>query len=368
MLTIAIAIPTYNRLEYLKRLIQTIEDQEIPENLKVFCVVSNSSSTDGTTEYLIKKHTNQSQKKSLEFLIKNPEVGGDQNEVAYKENWRKAINYVPDCAEWTWLIGDDDFLTANNVLINLVRFITIAKEKNLSFMHLCQARRSTKTNSAQYGTLFELCNNIGFHEILGWMSSIFIKTEIIKDAFESTLFLETLSAYPHSSAILNKAHNLNAAFIDSSWVDPQDPDQTEDTKKRWQAAKIGESYFYIIDDLIYMKERGSLPYKLNYLFFRYHTYSLRDRYTIFIMAELSQQHSLTERAFEHWRRVEKIGFFLGKSEEIKDFQVWYELMSALIENCINTQTIRDNAFQRLVNTFSLLQSAQYPFTVLTQKE
>ena len=50
-LKIAIAIPTYNRLEKLKVALQSIDKQEVDEGLEIYCVVSSIASTDGTTEY-----------------------------------------------------------------------------------------------------------------------------------------------------------------------------------------------------------------------------------------------------------------------------------------------------------------------------
>jgi glycosyltransferase involved in cell wall biosynthesis len=73
MLNIAIVIPTYNRLELLKKLIDSIERQIIPNDVRIFCVISNSCSTDGTTQYLMDKEKNQSPMGLIEFIIQNPD-------------------------------------------------------------------------------------------------------------------------------------------------------------------------------------------------------------------------------------------------------------------------------------------------------
>ena len=49
----AIAIPTYNRLSNLKRAIEHIENQVFDSNVELYCVISNTASTDGTHDYLM---------------------------------------------------------------------------------------------------------------------------------------------------------------------------------------------------------------------------------------------------------------------------------------------------------------------------
>jgi hypothetical protein len=48
-LKIAIAIPTFNRLEKLKVALRHIEAQELDDRFELFCVISNIASMDGTT-------------------------------------------------------------------------------------------------------------------------------------------------------------------------------------------------------------------------------------------------------------------------------------------------------------------------------
>ena len=52
---LAIAVPTYNRLEKLKILLSSIDSQSFCENLELSLFISNIASTDGTTEFLEKE-------------------------------------------------------------------------------------------------------------------------------------------------------------------------------------------------------------------------------------------------------------------------------------------------------------------------
>ena len=51
-LKLGIAIPTYNRLEKLKVLLNSIDNQILSKDLDLSLFISNIASTDGTSEFL----------------------------------------------------------------------------------------------------------------------------------------------------------------------------------------------------------------------------------------------------------------------------------------------------------------------------
>ena len=51
-LRIAIAIPTYNRVDKLKFAFSKIEEQIVDRDVEIICVICNTASTDGTHDYL----------------------------------------------------------------------------------------------------------------------------------------------------------------------------------------------------------------------------------------------------------------------------------------------------------------------------
>ena len=53
---LAIAIPTYNRLEKLKILLNSIDNQIFCKDLELSLFISNIASTDGTSEFLEKEN------------------------------------------------------------------------------------------------------------------------------------------------------------------------------------------------------------------------------------------------------------------------------------------------------------------------
>jgi hypothetical protein len=261
------------------------------------------------------------------------------------------------------MVGDDDYFTSNDVILKLTTFLKKSDNSQLAFIHSCQCRRSTHTNAAHFGTLFELCNSIGFHEMLGWISSIIVKTQIYKAAFNSILFEKSQSAYLHASTLLGEAANFQGVFLDTAWIEPQEVQQNEETLETWQKENMLERYFYVIDDLVSLKERGLLPNNLNSIFFRYLDITFIERYINYVFTELICNLKLSESTSDHWRRVEKISFLLGDTIESNDFLARYKSLSANIDTIINLQKLIEHTRQSLVNIISM-DVKKYPFTIL----
>ena len=94
---LVVAIPTYNRLQYLRWAINSFCNQLIPDGVRLTLLISNTASTDGTFNFLRKQQTAQSNlvicNQSLEW------VGG---------NYGGILEALPDDADWIWFMGDDD--------------------------------------------------------------------------------------------------------------------------------------------------------------------------------------------------------------------------------------------------------------------
>ena len=219
-LKIAIAIPTYNRLEKLKFALSKIEAQEIDDRFELFCVISNIGSIDGTTEFL-----NQLNHKNINYVIWNK-----LDENIYL-NWRRCSEAIPEDIDWVWFHGDDDFLTNDQVIKGLVNIIEQEACIETSLIHICQARRSRSTGRIIKDNLFDLCNQLGYHEILGWMSSLVVRCNQFKCAIDwSTTPYEKhpdpkealefkFSAYRHSAGFLRVCTHDYALFVDEPWVE-----------------------------------------------------------------------------------------------------------------------------------------------------
>ena len=94
---LSICIPTYNRLAYLKELVEMLLPQidALPKGT-VELVISNNVSTDGTAAYC-----ETINRKYFRFWTNETNIGGDRN-------FLKCIKEAH--GEYVWLVGDDDIV------------------------------------------------------------------------------------------------------------------------------------------------------------------------------------------------------------------------------------------------------------------
>jgi glycosyltransferase involved in cell wall biosynthesis len=367
-LKIAIAIPTYNRLENLKFALSKIEAQEIDDRFELYCVISNIASTDGTTEFL-----NQLCHNNINYVTWNKP--GKNIEL----NWRCCSEAIPDEIDWVWLHGDDDFLTNDQVIKGLVNIIEQEACHETSLIHICQARRSRKTGRIIKDNLFDLCNQLGYHEILGWMSSLVVRCKQFKHAidFATTPLLEfpnpkdylsiKYSAYPHSAGFLRVCANDNALFVDEPWVEPQDKQQTQESRARWAKTYHGDRYFFVIDDLLAMYDEGILKKKCRMNFFRYLEFTFWDRLAAFLVPYILQEGSLPEISKQHLESIKNFSLFLENPRENKIFLQWYTLLCMQITQYEKARQDVTNVHRQLIAQVALTNSQTYTFQVLDEQ-
>jgi len=369
---IAIAIPTYNRLDKLKFALEKIEAQDLDSRFELYCVISNIGSKDGTTEFL-----DQLKSDKIKYVIWN------KLEENIYLNWRRCAAAVPKEIDWVWFHGDDDFLTDSQAIKGLVDVLVKEGDEKLSLIHVCQARRSQKTGKTIRGNLFEMCNLMGYHEILGWMSSIVIRSEKfipsimqasqkIADGLRPEEFLtHKISAYSHSASFLEECINDEAIFIDMPWVEPQDIEQTPESIARWEEINTAELYFFVVDDIINLYEKSVIKQKLSPVFFRYLNYSFWDRYASFLIASIMREGKISDRNKEHWLRVRKMAELFELERDKKLFIQWHNALNSQIMNyeelhkeIIELQKKVFEVQKNLTDQYQLSECAVYPFQVL----
>ena len=100
--TLSICIPTYNRIHYLRDLVENLLPQiDSVVNGMVELLVSNNASTDGTDSYC-----RSIDRSYLRYWINETNIGGDRN-------FLKCIQESK--GEYVWLVGDDDIIPAGAV-------------------------------------------------------------------------------------------------------------------------------------------------------------------------------------------------------------------------------------------------------------
>ena len=288
-LKLGIAIPTYNRLEKLKVLLNSIDNQILSKDLDLSLFISNIASTDGTSEFL-----EEEVKKRYNLKVYNrPE---DQT---IKPNIFYLNKIISSDIEWVWFMGDDDKLSEKNSLQKVYECLKENSIHDLEFFCACEKRRSRNTSKVFVDKVFNLCNKFGYHEMLGWISSIILKKQTFQKVFDDISQSITTqyqnfddaitSAYPHSASILKYTHDKNGLFYDFGLVETQDKLQTIETQKRWVEENMLWRYFHVIDDIENLINQKILePNSLNLSFFRYHTIFLWDHLIFLTFKRLPQ--------------------------------------------------------------------------------
>jgi abequosyltransferase len=363
---IAVAIPTFNRLNKLQFCLSNIEEQEIDERFELYCVISDQESTDGTTEFL-----NNLQSSNIKYIINTQRGSTDK----LSSNNRRIADLIPQDVDWVWFHGDDDYLTSPTVMKELVNFIET--NADVSLIHACEARRSRNTKGHLKSNLLDLCNLLGYHEILGWMSSLIVRrddfvlsilksTELFENKLSSTsdFLTHRYSAYPHSIAFLEVCYDKVAAFIDTAWIATQDVQQNETSLERWANEYTGVRYHFIIDDLLKLLKKELFTSKFSLIFFRYHTYSLWDRFANNIIGEVVKNGFLCEHSVEMFNDLKNITNLLDNTNSQKIFLQWYQGFSHQIQEYLQLSQKLQELNQNLRLNYELNNTAAYPEQIL----
>jgi len=363
---LAVVIPTFNRVEKLKVALQSIEAQIIDSSVELHCVISNTASTDETGIFL---DTLKSNEKITYHILNKMEV----NEWL---NWLRCIEFIPTDIDWVWFHGDDDYFSTNDAVQIIVNQIINPLNINVTLIHACQSRRSRNTGIIHNGKLFDLCNSIGYHEMLGWMSSLVVKRDkfvnglvkYLKKSEEIKIIDDAItlkiSAFSHSAALLEACINDEALFVDVPLIEPQDLEQDELSIKRWEKDKTGLRYFFVIDDLIDLKERGIIKDNLSSTFFRYLNYSIWDRFLDGIIASVISKGFITDINRENLQRIKKISTLISNPYDKKIFIQHYHSIEEALENYELSMKVMKIKAKQLEGHHALTRTPSYPFKVL----
>ena len=344
-----IAIPTYNRLEKLKILLKSLEAQIADDSFTCTLVISNSESTDGT----------------FEFIEKLEPFGAIREIIKYNkyklqheprpDNWGNLFRTIPNSDGWVWLLGDDDYLVSPNCLKHLAQIIKSNDCSNVDLLHLTQARRSKGTKKVLKSNLVDAANNIGFLELLGWMSSVVIRASIIERTYvcsfydldyehknpdvpiHNSLLRDRHSAFRHSSHLLKACHESEILVVDDYFAEPQDEVQSSHSIERWREEGMGIRYMFVVDDVEYLFKSGRIKDRFTANFFRYHTQFLWDRFSQYVVAHLTQNGELDEYCLAFMERLLRIELLLRVPAELHLFRLWRSCFFNAVEDSVKAR-------------------------------
>lgn len=344
-----IAVPTYNRLEKLKILLKSLEAQLADDSFTCMLVISNSESIDGTFEFIEKLEPFG----AIREIIKHNKRA-NPNEPR-PDNWHALYETIPNNGGWVWLLGDDDYLVSPNSFKSLASIIKRYDSRSVKLIHLTQARRSKGSKLVSQLNLVDAVNSFGFLELLGWMSSIVARAEVIHDvtrvAFfdpgedpsdigpkSGNLILDTKwSAFRHSAQFLKLCCRDEIIIVDDYYAEPQDDAQTPDSIRRWEADGMGLRYMFVVDDVEYLRKKGLIRDRLSAVFFRYHTQFLWDRFTHYVVAHLVQAGELDDYCLAFMERLVRIELMLWQPSEIHLFRLWRTCFFNAVEDSVKAR-------------------------------
>ena len=231
--------------------------------------------------------------------------------------------------------------------------------------------------------MLNLCNRIGYTEMLGWISSMIVKQDFfikilkkidarVQLARKEPVLSQSHSAFFHSSYFLQDLFDQNAAFIDLPLVEPQDEVMTNETRERWHYENMSERYIYIMDDLERVAASGVPLQNLSKNFFRYHEYSLWDRFMSHQLNVLREYaggtndervHASMQRFVENWERISTTASYLKcpvvKKQLINSIEMSIGLCNLLIE-----KNFDGGILELLSRQVELLSIRSYNFNLL----
>ena len=373
-LHIAVAIPTFNRLDYLKKSVGSILAQKIDTKVTLSVVIANTASFDGTSQFL----DSLSQKHPNVYCYNEKKIGETQNLRFLSET-------IPKDVDWVWLLGDDDYLASEHSIEKIAEVISKQRGSNLSFIHACQARRSKNTGQVISMPTQHLCQELGYHEMLGWFSSIIVKRSIfcrsMLDTHDkingkegaTTQIGARWSAYTHTRYLFEHLHGKIGTFIDLPLVDPQDKAQTKVTQLRWSKLQMGERFFFVVDDLLSLREQGLLPEKCSSTFFRLVSFSWWDRYFAHLFGELYDQSIPHKKKFcedninrhqSHWKRLQLMAEMLDDRELSKSLRIRATHGIELADMYFRTDGKNKTILESVARHIKMASAPTYPFQLI----
>ncbi len=347
-----VAIPTWNRADHLDMAIRAIAAaRAMTQKCDVELFISDNCSTDHTAEVVARWQEGSTwihHRRWEEHIASwGPEI------------LRRALQGSDLEYDYLWVQGDDDYISELGAYDKLAEALEACAEDPPAIVHCCQTRRSLPGDERVImGSTEDLCNTYGWHDLLGWISSLVLSNETVERIWASPhRDIKPMSAYWHAEVLLEAAYGRNMLILTVGLIDPQDEEQTDDSKKRWAQAKVGQAYWYIISGLSSLKARGILTKPLTLRFFRYLTYSFWDRFAVEVLHMASSAGTNEEALEVRLNLLLGLADLLGYGEDRKLYQNWLEGLRS------DVKAIR-LALQVLDNRIESHQRPSYSWTLL----
>lgn len=253
MKKICFAIPTWNRSQKLNTCVESIAEQIIQSNISASIFISDNCSDDETDLVI------SNLKKKYNFIESNRR----KTHGGAFENLSDVSQFAN--GDYVWWFGDDDKLLPGGLKLVCDQL----DQGNFSIISAGNGWFTPHTGRLTTGTVFELCNYMGWNQFIGWISSVVMKKEIARKVGQLMLTKPYIDdAYAHVGALLKLASNLQGAHLDTSIAQPIEA-TTEVDAERWSKEDINWRFFLTIDTFEHLINANIIPQKLNPNFFKY---------------------------------------------------------------------------------------------------
>lgn len=187
-MTISICIPHYNRIQYLIKSLEILELQ----NYNTFeVVISDDCSTDNTKE-MIEKYISTSKLQIVYHRFKLNQ--------GYDRNFRKSIELAK--GDYCFILGNDDTLANENVLIELAEFLRFNNFPDLGFSNYCDFSNSNIiTRRAFYSGIIGSGPDVGLknYSCFSFVAGIIFKKSTFDifntDKFDNSIYSQIALAF-----------------------------------------------------------------------------------------------------------------------------------------------------------------------------
>lgn len=239
MKKLTIAIPTFNRLDYLEKCLTSIISQILLVNKQVDVFVFDNNSTDGTPK-LMKSYCDKYH--FVKYIRNEKNLGADGN-------FLKILSFNFN-SEYLHIISDDD-LYASNALSNILSFLEENKNEDFVYTNIKYFKNKVFDENLKYKVLNKNFNlhsmtKKEFIDIIGnefsFLSGMIFKVEKINiENFFKNLNTHWLQSYAFFNS--TKSSNSKMGFIGSAYIAKND-DEFE--KPNWFYKVFGKNYYDLI--------------------------------------------------------------------------------------------------------------------------
>ena len=183
---------------------------------------------------------------------------------------------LPNDADWIWTFEAGDRLWQTDSLQLLVEKLHNTEAFDIDAVHLCDATRSFDSGHTERKNIEQLCEKFGYLEIVGKVSSLVLRPQHFKFAFNKHLKQTATAAhqneiwvshYTHSQFLFLAMSKSKASTLDLKLID-------QATGENWTSPKSSNAWFNIARELIELAVAIGNNEKWGPHFFRYGTISI----------------------------------------------------------------------------------------------